>query len=90
MNLKKRIVMSVAGVVLCGLSVGLFRTVELGVDPFQSFMSGIEAVIPISFGTLYVIVNALLLLVSLIFDRRKIGLATVVNLTLLGYVVELS
>ena len=46
--------------------------------------------IPISFGTLYVIVNALLLLVSLILDRRKIGLATVVNLTLLGYVVEFS
>ena len=76
--------MSVAGVVLCGFSVGLFRTAELGVDPFQSFMSGIEAVIPISFGTLYVIVNALLLLVSLIFDRKKIGLATAINLTLLG------
>ena len=82
--------MSVGGVLISGVSVGLFRTAELGVDPFQSLMSGLEAVIPISFGTLYVIVNALLLLVSLLLDRRKIGLATLINLTLLGYVVEFS
>lgn len=82
--------MSVLGVAICGFSVGMFRTAELGVDPFQSLMSGLDAVIPISFGTLYVIVNAALLLVSLILDRRKIGLATVINLTLLGYVVEFS
>ena len=82
--------MSVLGVAICGFSVGMFRTAELGVDPFQSFMSGMEAVVPISFGTLYLIVNAALLLFSLIFDRRQIGLATIINLTLLGYVVEFS
>ena len=88
--MQKRILLSVGGVLIGGVSVGLFRTAELGVDPFQSLMSGLEAVIPISFGTLYVIVNALLLLASLLLDRRKIGLATLINLTLLGYVVEFS
>lgn len=88
--LRKRVLLSVGGVLIGGVSVGLFRTAELGVDPFQSLMSGLEAVVPISFGTLYVIVNALLLLVSLLLDRRKIGLATLINLTLLGYVVEFS
>ena len=81
--MRKRVLLSVGGVLIGGVSVGLFRTAELGVDPFQSLMSGLEAVIPISFGTLYVIVNALLLLVSLLLDRRKIGLATLINLTLL-------
>ena len=85
-----RILLSVGGVLIGGVSVGVFRTAALGVDPFQSLMSGLEAVIPISFGTLYVLVNAALLLVSLIFDRRKIGIATLLNLTLLGYVVEFS
>ena len=85
-----RVLMSVLGVTVCGFSVGMFRTAELGVDPFQSFMSGMEAVVPIPYGTLYVIVNAALLLFSLIFDRRQIGLATIINLTLLGYVVEFS
>ncbi len=85
-----RIWMSALGVLVCGVSVGLFKAAELGVDPFQSLMSGLNAVIPIRFGTLYVIVNVILLLFSLIFDRSKIGLATVINLTLLGYVADFS
>lgn len=50
----------------------------------------LDAVIPIRFGTLYVIVNAVLLLFALIFDRKKIGIATFINLFLLGYIVEFS
>ena len=88
--MKTRIWMSALGVIITGVAVGMFRTAALGVDPFQSLMSGLNALIPISFGTLYVLANAVLLLFSLIFDRRKIGLATLINLTLLGYVAEYS
>ena len=86
----KRILMSALGVIICGISVGMFKHASLGVDPFQSFMSGLDAVIPIRFGTLYVIVNLLLLTFALIFDNRKIGLATLINLFLLGYIAEFS
>jgi uncharacterized membrane protein YczE len=82
--------MSVLGVVICGISVGMFKFAALGIDPFQSLMSGLDAVIPIRFGTLYVIVNAVLLVFALIFDRRKIGIATLINLFLLGYIAEYS
>lgn len=88
--LKTRILMSSLGVAICGISVGMFRTAALGVDPFQSFMSGLNSLIPIGFGTLYVIANIALLLFAVIFDRRKIGLATVINLAFLGYVAEYS
>ena len=88
--LGKRVLMSALGVVICGFSVGMFKQAAFGVDPFQTLMSGLDAVIPIRFGTLYVIVNLLLLLFSLLLDRRKIGLATLINLFLLGYVVEFS
>ena len=88
--LKTRILMSSLGVVICGISVGMFRTAALGVDPFQSLMSGLNSLVPISFGTLYVIANVALLLFAAIFDRRKIGLATVINLTFLGYAAEYS
>lgn len=86
----KRIIMSVLGVAICGISVGMFKFAALGIDPFQSLMSGLDAIIPIRFGTLYVIVNAVLLLFALIFDRKKIGIATFINLFLLGYIVEFS
>ena len=89
-QLVRRILMSALGVVICGISVGMFKYAALGVDPFQSLMSGLDAVIPIGFGTLYVIVNLVLLCFALMFDRKKIGLATLINLLLLGYIAEYS
>ena len=86
----KRIFMSVLGVMIGAVSVGFFKLAAFGVDPFQSFMSGIHQVIPIQFGTLYMIVNAVLLLFALLFDRHYIGIATFINLFLLGYVVQFS
>ncbi len=89
-HLYKRILMSAIGVVICGVSVGMFKHASLGVDPFQSLMSGLDAVIPLHFGTLYVLANLVLLLFALLLDRRKIGLATLINLFLLGYIAEFS
>ena len=86
----RRILMSLSGVLIGAVSVGLFKVAALGVDPFQSLMSGLDKWIPISFGTLYVIVNLVLLIFSLLVDRSKIGLATFINLFLLGYVTEFS
>ena len=82
--------MSLIGVAITAISIGAFKFATFGVDPFQSFMSGIDSLIPLSFGTLYVIVNAVLLLFALLFDRHYIGIATLINLFLLGYIVEFS
>ena len=86
----KRIFMSLAGVIMTAISVGAFKFAALGVDPFQTFMTGMDALIPISFGTLYVILNAVLLLFALAFDRHYIGISTLINLFLLGYVVDFT
>lgn len=80
--------MSLFGVVICAISVGIFKIAALGVDPFQSFMAGLDKLIPIQFGTLYVIVNAVLLIFSIIVDRHNIGIATFINLFLLGYITD--
>lgn len=82
--------MSAAGVMITAISVGAFKFASFGVDPYQSFMCGVDACFPIDFGTLYVIVNALLLIFSLIFNRHYIGIATFINLFFLGYVVSFS
>ncbi len=87
---KRRIFMSLMGVIICAVSVGVFKLAALGVDPFQSLMSGLDALIPIEFGTLYVIVNVLLLLFSLIVDRHNIGIATFINLFLFGYIAQFT
>ena len=88
--LKRRIFMSLCGVIICAISVGFFKHAALGVDPFQSLMAGLDALIPIEFGTLYVIVNAILLLFTLVFDRKNIGIDTAINLFLLGYITQFT
>ncbi len=86
----RRVLMSLFGVTICAISVGIFKIAALGVDPFQSLMSGLDKLIPIEFGTLYVIVNAILLIFSLVVDRHNIGIATFINLFLLGYITQYS
>ena len=87
----RRLLMTIFGVLGVGICVAFFRLSFLGVDPFQSMMSGINALMPnLSFGTLNVIVNGLFLLFALSFDRTKIGLGTFINLILLGYVIDFS
>ncbi len=87
---RRRIIMSLAGVIICAVSVGVFKLAALGVDPFQSLMSGLDSMIPIQFGTLYVIVNVILLLFSIFADRHNIGIATFINLFLLGYITQFT
>lgn len=87
---KTRICMSLFGVLIGGVCVGFMKAAAFGVDPFQALMAGLDRMVSMDFGTLYVIVNALLLLFSLAADRRNIGIATFINLFLLGYVVDFT
>lgn len=89
-NLVRRILMSLFGVIVCAISVGIFKIAALGVDPFQSFMAGLDALVPIKFGTLYVIANTVLFIFMLILDRHYIGIATFINLFLLGYITQFT
>ena len=86
----RRTLMSFFGVIVCAISVGIFKIAALGVDPFQSLMSGLDKLIPIQFGTLYVIVNVLLLSFAFFTDRHYIGLATFINMFLLGYITQFT
>ena len=85
---KKRLIMCVTGVFLSDVAAGIFGFTAFGMDPFQVFAHGLWGLTPISFGTFYVILNGILLVFMFFFNRRMIGLGTIINLFLLGYVVE--
>ena len=88
--LPRRILMALAGMAIAGIAVGFFRRAFFGVDPFQCFCNGINQVVPIGFGTLYMLVNAVLLIIDFFLDRRYIGISTFINLFLVGYAVEFT
>ena len=88
--LRRRILMALSGMAIAGFAVGFFKRAFFGVDPFQCFCNGIHQVIPIGFGTLYMLINAVLLVIDFFLDRHYIGISTFINLFLVGYAVEFS
>jgi uncharacterized protein len=86
----RRVIMTISGVLIAGFSVGMFNFSAFGMDPFQVLAHGIWRHTPLGFGTFYSILNLIMFVFIFIIDRRKIGLGTVINIFLLGYVVQFS
>ncbi len=82
--------MCIFGMFVMSAAIGAVRLAMFGVDPFQSLMGGLDSAVPLSFGTTYAIANIILLVVVFFIDRKSIGLSTVLNFVMVGYIVELS
>ncbi|MEX1377156.1 MAG: hypothetical protein AB1Z23_06745 [Eubacteriales bacterium] len=87
---QRRILMTVLGVLTAGFSVGIFNFSTFGMDPFQVLAHGIWEHLKIGFGTFYLLLNLLMLVGVFFVDKTKIGLGTLINIFLLGYVVQFS
>lgn len=89
----RRLPMTIVGTMLCAFAVGFFKCSLFGVDPFQCFAQGVHISFfehIVAYGTYYMIVNFLMLVIDLFLDKHYIGLGTLINLFLTGYVVEFS
>ncbi len=88
----RRVGMTLFGVILAAISVGFFKKADFGVDPFQSFAMGLWGKIGfgLSYGTFYMLLNLVILAVDFMLDRHYIGLATFINMFLVGYIVDAS
>lgn len=89
-EMTKRIWMTAAGVLVCAVSAGMFQFSVFGMDPFQVLSHGIAIHVPMDFGTLYMIINLLMLAGVFFVDKSKIGIGTMINIFLVGYLVDYS
>jgi uncharacterized membrane protein YczE len=87
-QMPKRLIMSIVGVLLCGVAVAMLRKADMGTDPYTVFILGIANLLNSTYHTVYIIMTGLLLIVTLLLDRKFIGIATVVNLFLIGVVCD--
>ena len=69
-KLWKRIIMSIGGILLLAVAVTFFKFAALGVDPFQAFVSGLDQLIPLNFGTVYLLVNVAFFILVIFVDRK--------------------
>lgn len=92
-HFEKRVGMTTVGVIFCALAVGFFKCSSFGVDPFQCFAQGVWGRFFESFatyGVFYMIFSAVMLVVDLFIARSYMGVATLVNMFLTGYIVDFA
>ena len=85
----KRFVYMVLGVVFLGMGVTLLRFAGFGTDPFSCMVFGLSSHLPISYGTLQVIINIALFIPVIILYPKSFGIGAFVNMMGLGYIVDL-
>lgn len=84
----KRILISLLGNLILGLGVATLRVSRMGNDPFGAAFMAYSEGLGIPLGHLQLAGNLCLLVVQLIFGRKYLGIGSVVNLALLGYIVQ--
>jgi len=89
-EMRRRLIMTFVGIVVCAVSGGIMKRAGFGGDPFQMFCNGLDLVLPIDFGTIHVILSVIMLTVIFKLDKHFIGIATVFNLFLTGYIVDFT
>ncbi|MDU2598718.1 hypothetical protein [Anaerococcus sp.] len=85
-----RTLIALVATVFIGISIGIMRVIDFGVDPFTSFVIGISNTSGIDFRYIYPTVNAIILILIFFLNRPMIGMGTLINLLVIGPVADYS
>jgi uncharacterized membrane protein YczE len=83
----RRLVQLAVGLTLYGVSMAMMVRSGLGLDPWDVFHYGVAQHLPLSFGTIVIIVGALVLL-AWIPLRQWPGLGTIANVVVIGLATD--
>lgn len=84
----KRIIYTVIGVFFIGFGISIFSYSNLGVDAFTSFTMGASGKIGMGLGTVQMAINFIIIILVALLAKRLIGLGTVLNMVLVGYICQ--
>lgn len=87
-RMERRVPALFAAVTLMGFGVAMFNLLGFGADPCTVMNMGLSRVLGIPFGTLQLLVNCVLILIVIRYDVGRIGLGTLANMVLVGYVAQ--
>ncbi|MEA2002310.1 MAG: hypothetical protein U9N84_10570 [Actinomycetota bacterium] len=79
----------IVGLSLFGVGVALMVRADLGLSPWQTFHQGVAEMTGLAIGTV-VIITGLVVLLAWIPLREKFGLGTILNVALIGNVLNLT
>ena len=87
-----RLIMTLIFVPLTGVSVAFYNVANFGVDPFTMLVQGLHKQLSsfISYGLTYILISVIEIIAIFFISKSKIGVGTLINLFLLGYIVDYS
>lgn len=88
-HLPKRIIWMFIAVLLMGVGVSLCVHANLGQDPCSTMNLGIASKVNLSFGMWQAILNIILFFIIILLDRKLLGIGTVANMLLIGFIADL-
>lgn len=80
--------MVISGIIGTAIGCGLLKFADLGIDPFNALVTGMANLSRMQYGMICMLVTGVFLVLTLIFDKHYIGIATIFSLFLFGYMVE--
>ena len=84
----KKFATMMVGIFLMGFFLSFLIEVSLGTDPCTFMNVTISEKLHILFGTWQVILNSVLLIFVVLFDRHQIGPGTIANMVFIGYISD--
>ena len=84
----KRFMIMMTGVFFMGFWLSFLIRVNLGTDPCSFMNLTVARKLGILFGTWQLILNTTLFVLVILFGREHIGLGTIANMVLIGYVAD--
>lgn len=85
---QRRIIEMLLGNFMIAFGISLGVVANLGIDTGMTFFYGMSFITGQSLGIITVVFNLLFLLPLLLFDRSRIGAATIINMVCIGFIVE--
>lgn len=82
-----QVVLSTIGI---GVAISFLLMTNLGTDPCSTINRGISGRTGISFGTCQLLINLLLLIIVVVWDKSLLGLGTICNMVLVGYSADFT
>lgn len=84
----KRFIIMMTGIIGMGIFLSFLLEVNYGTDTCSFMNSSLSKHFGISFGNTMVLTNLILFIPELIWGRRLLGLGTIANMTLIGYISD--
>lgn len=80
----KRLPILLLGFLLLSFGIWLTRESQIGMSPWGVFHDGLGKQVNMDFGTMIVIVGFIILAMSVIFLKSKVGIGTILNIAIVG------